>query len=153
MAWAWVKLADDNVGGLLNAPMKALANYLGLAETTLPVQDKVRTTNATVTTLVAVKIPVDTTVVVTGYVAARRTGGSAGSANDGAGYRVEFVATNSAGTAALIGAGSVTVVGESQAGWDVTLSASGATVLVRATGAANNNVTWSWSGKTLSVKE
>lgn len=119
----------------------------------LPPQEKTRTTDATVTTLFAAEIPVNQTVVVSGFVVARRTGGSSGATNDGAGYRVEFVAKNTAGTAALIGAGSVTVLGESQAGWDVTLSASGSTIRVRVTGAANNNVTWSWSGKSLSVKE
>ena len=82
---------------------------------------------------------------------ARRTGGASGATNDGAGYRVEFCAKNTTGTAALIGAGTVTVLGESQGGWDVTLSASGGNILIRVTGAAANNVSWAWSGKTLSI--
>lgn len=132
---------------------KGLENELAQTAKYLPVQAVMRTTDATVTTLYEADVPVDKTVIVTGYVVARRTGGSGGSANDGAGYRVEFVAKNTSGTAALIGAGSVTVLGESQAGWDVTLSASGGTIRVRVTGAASNNITWAWTGRTLSVKE
>lgn len=122
------------------------------SEKYLPVHARVATTDATVTTLHTQAIPVDHSVVVSGYVVARRTGGGAGSANDGAGYRVEFVAKNTSGTAALIGAGSVTVLGESQAGWDVTLSASSGNILIRVTGAASNNISWRGSFKTLSVK-
>lgn len=153
MAWTWGPLADKTVGNLLNAPMKALQNYLGLAEKVLPRQDIVRTTDATVTALHVETIPVDTTVIVSGSVAGRRTGGSAGATNDAAGYTVTFVAKNTAGTAALIAAATVTVIGESQAGWNVTVTASSGTILVNVTGAANNAVTWTWSGKTLSVKE
>lgn len=149
--WSWSKLSGALAD--LNAPMKGLENDLAHRAKYLPVQAVVRTTDATVTTLYAAPITVNETMVFSGYVVARRTGGSAGATNDGAGYRVEFCAKNTAGTAALIGAGSVTVLGESQAGWDCTLSASGGTVRVRVTGAANNNVTWAWSGKSLSVKE
>lgn len=152
MAWTWTGLADPKLGALLNTPFQTLANYLGLAEKTLPVQDVVRTTDATVTTLVAITVPVNKTIVVDGWVAARRTGGSAGSANDGAGYRVEFVAKNTSGTAALVGS-DVTARGESVAGWDCALSASGGTIRVRVTGAADTNITWNWSGKTLTGKE
>jgi hypothetical protein len=153
MAWSWTAVADPKLAGLLNGPFQTLANYLGLAEKVLPVQTVVRTTDATVTTLEAVTIPVNKTLLCTGLVVARRTGGASGSANDGAGYVVEFVAKNTAGTAALIGAGTVTTLGESVAGWDVTLSASGGTIRVRVTGAANTNITWNWSGKTLTGKE
>lgn len=135
------------------ADLKSLENELGIRAKYLPVQAVVRTTDATVTTLYAAPITVNETMVFRGFVVARRTGGSSGATNDGAGYRVEFVAKNTSGTAALIGAGSVTVLGESQAGWDCTLSASGGTIRVRVTGAANNNITWAWTGKSLSVKE
>ena len=153
MAWAWGPLADKTVGALMNPPMKALQNYLGLAEKTYPRQDILRTTDETVTTLHTETVPVNIGVCVSGYVVARRTGGASGAANDGAAYRVEFLAKNTAGTAALIGSGTVTVLGESQAGWDCTLAASGGTILVQVTGAAGNNVTWNWSGRTLAGKE
>lgn len=151
MPWTWTGV--EGALAEMNGPMKALANQLGLAEKILPAQAKVRTTDATVTTLATVKISQDHSVLVSGLVVARRTGGSAGAANDGAGYVVEFLAKNTSGTAALIGSGTVTVIGESQAAWAVTLSASAGTILVRVTGAANNNVTWTWSAKTLSVTE
>ena len=139
--------------------MKALENYLTRSEREMPVTPNgtgdvsvIRTTDATVTTLCTVTVPVNQTLVCDGWVAARRTGGAAGAANDGAGYRVEFVAKNTAGTAALIGS-DVTARGESQAGWDVTLSASGGTIRIRVTGAASNNVVWVGSFKTLLAKE
>lgn len=147
------KPISEQLDSLLRPNMKALEDELQRSSKYLPTQAKARTTDATVTTLYTATIPVDHSVVVSGYVVARRTGGSAGAANDGAGYRVEFVAKNTAGTAALIGSGSVTVLGESQAGWDVALSASGGAILVRVTGAANNNVTWAWTGRSLSVME
>ena len=45
----------------------------------------------------------------------------------------------------------MTVLGESQAGWDCTLVASAGTIVIKVTGAANNNVVWVWSGKMLSA--
>lgn len=102
---------------------------------------RVTTTDATVTTLATIPVPASTTLGVTGYVVARRTGGSAGTAEDGAYYRVETVYKNAAGTATAIGT-TVTAIGESQAAWDVTVSQSGGNVLIQVTGAVDNNVTW-----------
>lgn len=150
MAWTWSPLGDNTA---LNDRMRGLQAYLGLSEKQRPTQSVTRTTDATVTTLHTQAIPVNTTVQVEGWVTARRTGGSGGSANDGAGYVVRFVAKNTAGTAALIGSASVSVIGESQAGWDVTVSASSGNILVQVTGAANNAVTWIWSGLKLAVTE
>jgi hypothetical protein len=133
--------------------LKPLENELGLIAKYLPAQKIARTTDATVTTLLTLIIPVNTVVKVWGQVVARRTGGVAGATNDGAGYTVDFVATNTAGTAAIIGAASVTAIGESQAAWAVTVTFSGGNALVRVTGAAANNVTWIWSGKTLTVED
>ncbi len=151
MKWAWKPPADSRIAALLLEPMKALERWTTDVEKYMTIRARVATTDATVTTVYTQTIPVDHTVIVSGYVVARRTGGSAGAANDGAGYRVEFCAKNTTGTAALIGAGTVTALGESQAGWDVTLSASGGTILVRVTGAANNNVSWRFTGRSVSV--
>lgn len=130
-----------------------LKSYLTLAERAMPSQEVVRATDATVTTLAAINVPVNKVIVCSGFVVARRTGGSSGSTNDGAGYTVEFCANNTSGTAALIGSGTVTALGESQAAWAVTLSASGNDIRVRVAGAANNSVTWKWSGRILTVGE
>jgi hypothetical protein len=105
-------------------------------------QNRVATTDATVTTLHTVVIPASTTVLISGYVVSRRTGGAAGTAEDGAAYKIEAVYKNVAGTATVIGAPIITVIGESQAGWDVTLVPSAGNILIKVTGAVSNNVTW-----------
>jgi hypothetical protein len=152
MAWSWKTLKDSALDALLKPNMKDLEDELKRSTKYLPTQAVIRTTDGTVTTLYAAVIPVNHSVLVEGFVAARRTGGSSGSTNDGAGYRVEFVAKNTSGTATVIGE-DVTAIGESQAGWDVTVSASAGTVLVRVTGAADNNVVWNWNGRSLSATE
>lgn len=110
----------------------------------------VSTTNATVTTLATIICPVTTTTSIVGYVSARRTGGTAGTAEDGALYRVEAVVKNVAGTATIIGS-TVTVIGEDQAGWDVTLAGSSGNILIQVTGAVNNNINWTWTGKLTTI--
>jgi hypothetical protein len=146
-AWAWKKIGDPRIDDQMRDLQGALAAK------SLPVHAAILTEDATVTTLATVDIPVNTVLLIKGVVVARRTGGTSGSTNDGAGYEVTFLATNTGGTAALIGAGIVTVIGESQPGWNCTLLASGADVLVQVTGAANNDVTWKWSLRSLSVVE
>ena len=159
LQWTWESLSPqvvktvDAVVTIVNTRMAALQGVVAsLMAGDVRVHARVQTTDATVTTIATEAMPVNTTTLVWGYVVARRTGGTAGSANDGAAYRVEFVAKNTAGTATLIGS-DVTARGESQAGWDVTLSASGGTIRVRVTGAASNNVVWVGSFKTLLAKE
>lgn len=105
-------------------------------------QGRVATTNNTVTTLLTLTVPSSATYAVEVSVVARRTGGSAGTAEDGAHYILRGVYQNVAGTATIIGTVVQTVVGESQVGWDATLDTTGATVRVRVTGATNNNITW-----------
>lgn len=105
-------------------------------------QNRVATTNNTVTTLHTFTIPSSTTYMIEAMVTARRTGGSSGTAEDGAGYVVRATIKNVAGTATLIGAVSATYTAEDQAGWDATIDVTGATARVRVTGATNNNITW-----------
>lgn len=153
MPWSWKTLADRAMDAALVPNMKSLENDLKLSAKYMPVQARVATTDATVTTIYTATIPVDTSVGVHGWVVARRTGGSAGAANDGAFYEVKFGAKNTSGTAALIGgAASVATVAEDVAGWNVTVSASGGTILVRVTGAADTNISWRWTGRSVSVK-
>jgi hypothetical protein len=107
-------------------------------------QNRVATTDATVTTLHTVTIPASTTVQIVAMVVARRTGGAAGTAEDGASYMLGATVKNVAGTATLIPAGTHVKVWahESQAGWDASIDVTGATARVRVTGAASNDVTW-----------
>lgn len=104
----------------------------------------VNTTNATQTTLATVAISANYTYQIDAWVVARRTGGTSGTADDGASYHRRASYTTKSGTVTLMG--SVQTIGtdaEDQAGWDVTLDVSTTNVRVRVTGAANNNVTWS----------
>lgn len=104
-------------------------------------QATVSTTNGTITTIATITIPVGTTVLIEAKVAARRTGGSSGTDEDGAGYVIYAAYKNVTGTATEIGETAV-FTAEDQAGWACAFSASGNTALLRVTGAANNNVDW-----------
>lgn len=105
-------------------------------------QGRVATTDATVTTINTIAIPVTTTVQLAATVRARRTGGVSGTAEDGAGYVIYATYKNVAGTATLIGAVNTVHSAESQAGWDCTFTVSSGNVLLRVTGAVDNDVTW-----------
>lgn len=105
-------------------------------------EGSVSTTDATVTTVLTYTIPATTTVDIEARVVARRTGGSSGTAEDGAGYNLFATVKNVAGTATLIGSVQSITAREDQAGWDATIDVTGATARVRITGATNNNVDW-----------
>lgn len=105
-------------------------------------QNRAATTDATVTTLHTITIPSSTTVFAQATVVARRTGGSSGTAEDGASYVIAATFKNSAGTAVQIGTTTVMHSNESQAGWDCVFDVTAATARIRVTGATNNNVTW-----------
>jgi hypothetical protein len=101
----------------------------------------VSTTDGTATTLATITIPPTTTMMIIAEVTARRTGGVAGTAEDGAAYIVAAAYKNVAGTATEIGETAM-FTAEDQAGWACTFTASGANALLRVTGAADNNVNW-----------
>jgi hypothetical protein len=85
------------------------------------------------------------------HVRARRTGGSAGAADDGAAYIVQGCYKTVTGTVTLIGAVNAAFTAESQAAWNATLAISGTNVIVQVTGAANNNVTWHATVRVMNV--
>jgi len=68
-------------------------------------------------------------------------GGAAGSANDGAVYVREARVKNSSDTLTVHDL-QTSFTSEDQSGWDGTITTSGTNVLVRVTGATNNNVDW-----------
>jgi hypothetical protein len=105
-------------------------------------QQRAATTDATITTLHSITIPSSTTVLLTARVVARRTGGAAGTAEDGAAYVITGAFKNVAGTATQIGTTSVVSSFEDQAGWGCVFDVTAATARVRITGAINNNITW-----------
>lgn len=104
-------------------------------------QARVATTDATQTTLDTFTITASKTYLIEARVLARRTGGAAGTADDGAAYIRRAMVTTKAGTV-TINAVQDGLTQEDQAGWDCTLDVNAATVRVRVTGAADNNVVW-----------
>lgn len=111
----------------------------------------VSTTDATVTTLATITCAASTTTQIEARVSARRTGGSSGTAEDGAAYVRRAAIKNVGGTATLIGAVGTDFTAEDQAAWDATIDVTGATARVRVTGAANNNIDWKAQVRTLTV--
>lgn len=124
-----MRISDGNatVG---NGPIRQLFQY------------RVTTTDATQTTLATIAVPASTTLHVIAHVVARRTGGSAGTAEDGAGYMIVGTYKNVAGTATIIGAINALITQESVAGYDATFTLSGGNLLLRVTGVLNTNITW-----------
>ncbi len=115
-------------------------------------QNRVATTDATVTTLHTFTIPASTTYMIVANVVARRTGGSAGTAEDGAGYIVMGVFKNVAGVATSIGSAILgNAAQESQGAWDASFDVTGATARMRVTGAVNNNVVWHMTARVYAV--
>jgi hypothetical protein len=113
-------------------------------------QNRVATTDATVTTIHTFTPSNNQSFFVEAKVVARRTGGAAGAADDGAAYIVYAICKKNAGTLTVITT-STTTIGESQAGWNADSIASGASLLIRVTGAVNNNVTWHMTARTWAV--
>lgn len=105
------------------------------------------TTNNTQATLATITVDASTTTLIEAKVTARRTGGSAGAPDDGAGYVITAAIRNTGGTAAIIGSVNADFTAEDQAGWDATIDVTGATARIRVTGATNNNIDWSATWK------
>lgn len=111
----------------------------GTSETTY--LNTITTTDATPTTIGTVAIPSSTTVMIEARVTARRTGGTSGTAEDGASYIVVATYKNITGTATEIGESSI-YSAEDQAGWAVSVSPSSGNALIQVTGAVDNNISW-----------
>lgn len=130
--------------GTLSRPMLVLAhtNFIAPKLEQQSYQASNVTTDGTITTLCSIPLTNNYTYQIIAEVVARRTGGTSGATNDGASYTRVATYKCTSGTAALIGSVTAPVTHESQAGWDCTLDASGASARVRVTGATNNNVSW-----------
>lgn len=116
-----------------------------LAESDLSVsQAATTTTDATTTTLATVATTTDTVTLVEVRISGRRTGGIAGTAGDSATYIRTARIKNVSGTASISNLQS-DFTSEDQNGWNGTITVTGANILVRVTGAANNNITWQCS--------
>jgi hypothetical protein len=145
------RVVIDGAGNLsvntnnLNNPILSLQSTAGFGSTNptrIFRQGKTVTTGATTITMQTIAIAANTITQVKGYVTARRTGGSSGSNEDGAGFEFSAVYKNISGSSAVIGTPTITVVGRDQAGWSVSLTPSSNLVNVMVTGAVNNNISW-----------
>lgn len=119
--------------------IETLTQTSGASKTSLI--NTVNTTDATVTTIQTITLPTDTTYGIRGFVEGRRTGGASGSTGDSAVYTFFAAVKNIGGTASLISTADI-VAKEDQPAWDLTIDATGATIRIRVTGAASNNITW-----------
>lgn len=113
--------------------------------------DTVNTTNATPTTIATIPMGASKTYLIEATVTGRRVSGGAGAAYDSAVYIRRAKANGADGVTATLSAVTAEYTVEDQAGWDVTLSASGANILVQVTGAVDNNITWSCYVRLLSA--
>ena len=113
-------------------------------------QNRVTTTDATQTTIHTFTVPTSNTYGITATIVARRTGGTAGTEEDGGMFRKTAVFQNAAGTVAQIG--ELEGLGASSTGtlaFDFTVT--GATVLARVTGDVDTNIVWHMTAKTWQV--
>lgn len=107
-------------------------------------QYAVTTTDATVTTLATITLTASKTYLIEARVVGRRTGGAAGTAEDGIAVVVRGAYKTVAGAATALTNGTPATDFESddQAAWTATLDTNGTDVRVRVTGAVDNNITW-----------
>lgn len=136
--------AQLHVLGSVGSKVQTLESTATNDNPTLDVyQNRVTTTDATVTTLHTIAITDETAVLVTVTVLARRTGGVAGAAGDSATYVRRAKVKRTGGGIAVIGTVDAPWTDEDQAGWDCTIDVDGGNnARVRVTGAVDNNVTW-----------
>lgn len=105
-------------------------------------QGRITTTDATTTTINTIAISASNTYMIEARIVARRTGGAAGTADDGAVYIIVGSFTTKTGTVTQLGTTTTVHSGEDQGAWGAQFTVSGANVLVQVTGAGSNNVTW-----------
>lgn len=105
-------------------------------------QHRLETTNDTATVLATIPITASRTYKIRAEVVARRTGGTAGTANDGAAYVLESAFTTKSGTVTQLGTDGNVFTAEDQAGWNVYPLVSGSNVTIEVTGAADNTIIW-----------
>lgn len=105
-------------------------------------QNKVLTTNATVTTLHTVATTTGFSYRITAKVGALRTSGTAGTVGDTAAFYITGVFKNIAGTVTQLGTTVSIDTQKDQPAWDADFVISSTNVLLRVTGAVNNNISW-----------
>ena len=104
-------------------------------------QGRATTTNAVETTIRAIVINPSNTYYISGFVTARRTGGSAGSAEDGAVWEFKFCCTTIGGVVTQK-YNVVTNIFKDNVNLNCLIDISGTSVRIRGIGDTNNNYTW-----------
>jgi hypothetical protein len=137
---AELEVVQSTPGGVVERLRTVTANDDSIEEV---VQNRVATTDATVTTLHTFTLAPNTTYTLDVYVTARRTAGTGvGLANDGAGVHMNGTYKGMTGTATIVGTLTVVSSHLNTSMAAVTMTVSGATVLVRVTGTASNSIAW-----------
>jgi hypothetical protein len=143
--WAQDKEKGAFFGALVNTIYQLWTATYGLRY-----QNKVLTTDASVTAILRTPVTTNKTVMIVASIVARRTGGVAGTIGDSAWYRLSGAYKNIGGV--LTGIGTPELVGgEDQAGWTVGFTTSGTDAVVTVQGAVDNNITWESSVSTYTV--
>lgn len=101
----------------------------------------VTTTDGTTTNIMTIPITASRTYFIQAFFVARRTGGTAGVADDGATYVLDAAVATKAGVVTVL-LQTVVFTAEDQAAWAVDVVAAAGSVLLRVLGAVNNNVSW-----------
>lgn len=109
---------------------------------TVEFNNGIETTDDTVTTVAEIIMPERSTMMVTARVLARRTGGAAGTDEDGLAYEIKAAFKNVAGVATQIGSTEIIFSEKDQISWDVIFDTSGANILIDVNGAIDNDVDW-----------
>ena len=118
--------------------------------TTAQLERSGTTTNAVATNLEVIAINSARTYWIETVVRARRTGGTAGAADDGAVFIVKQAFETISGTITPIGDATYEIFRD-QESWTADLVISGSNVIVQVTGAANNTIAWASSTTVMSI--
>lgn len=125
---------------------RQLSNRVGgNASSSQTYQGQGSTSTADATTVLTVPIGTNENVELEVRVSARRMGGSSGSSGDGGAFVLRRYVKNISGTVSIPSQASFSDADNSfsdQGAWGVSLLASGGSVLVQVTGAANNLINW-----------
>lgn len=149
--------SSQNVGIGISAPLARLhvkrategnvvTRYETTGSTTTVREDFVQhdgfTTNATLTTIATIATTTSINFTLETKVVARQTGGSAGTAGDGASYHFLSTFRNVGGTVTQIGTTASYSAHEDHAAWVAQHTVSGTDILIQVQGEANKNVLW-----------
>ena len=138
-----IVLIQLNSGSIDKDAVKITTTQGGADDPTLQIrQGRVVTTNATLTSINEITLVDNETYLIEARIVARRTGGTAGTDDDGAGYIIAGTFKTAATVATQIGTTTVIAAHEDQAGWDVQFNEAGVIVKIQVQGAADNTITW-----------